>query len=68
MSSIFEGRRNSGAGAILETIYVRAPASVLSAYRGECAQRRQHNSVTLSPDESQLYVTNGNLNAVGWCN
>jgi DNA-binding beta-propeller fold protein YncE len=48
---------------IIETIPVIAPASVipssLAQYRGA-----NTNSVTLSPDEKQLYVTNGNLNCV----
>ena len=48
---------------IVETIPVIAPASVmpdsLVPYRGA-----NTNSVTLSPDEKQLYVTNGNLNSV----
>ena len=49
--------------AIVETIPVIAPASVLpdslAQYTGA-----NTNSVTLSPDEKQLYVTNGNLNCV----
>jgi DNA-binding beta-propeller fold protein YncE len=49
--------------AILETIPVIAPASVvpssLAQYTGA-----NPNSVTLSPDEKQLYVTNGNLNSI----
>ena len=62
---ISKGSATSGAGAILETIYVRAPADVLNAYPLVNAHRGANtNSVTLSPDESQLYVTNGNLNAV----
>ena len=48
---------------IVETIPVIAPASVLPyslvQYKGA-----NTNSVTLSPDEKQLYVTNGNLNSV----
>jgi DNA-binding beta-propeller fold protein YncE len=48
---------------IVETIPVIAPASVmpyaLVQYKGA-----NTNSVTLSPDEKQLYVTNGNLNNV----
>jgi DNA-binding beta-propeller fold protein YncE len=48
---------------IVETIPVIAPASVmpyaLRQYKGA-----NTNSVTLSPDEKQLYVTNGNLNNV----
>jgi DNA-binding beta-propeller fold protein YncE len=62
---ISKGSATNGAGAILETIYVRAPADVLNAYPLVKAHRGANtNSVTLSPDESQLYVTNGNLNAV----
>jgi DNA-binding beta-propeller fold protein YncE len=49
--------------AIVETILVIAPSSVVPAvlaqYRGA-----NPNSVTLSPDETQLYVTNGNLNSI----
>jgi YVTN family beta-propeller protein len=49
--------------AILATIPVIAPAGVmpssLAPYTGA-----NPNSVTLSPDEKQLYVTNGNLNCV----
>ena len=48
---------------IVETIPVIAPASVLpeslAQYKGA-----NPNSVTLSPDEKQLYVTNGNLNCI----
>jgi DNA-binding beta-propeller fold protein YncE len=48
---------------IVETIPVIAPASLLpeslERYTGA-----NSNSVTLSPDEEQLYVTNGNLNCV----
>jgi DNA-binding beta-propeller fold protein YncE len=48
---------------IVETIPVIAPVSVmpyaLLQYKGA-----NTNSVTLSPDEKQLYVTNGNLNDV----
>jgi DNA-binding beta-propeller fold protein YncE len=48
---------------IVETIHVIAPASImperLKDYKGA-----NTNSVTLSPDEKQLYVTNGNLNNV----
>ena len=62
---ISKGSATNGVGAILETIYVRAPANVLSAYPVVNAHKGANtNSVTLSPDESQLYVTNGNLNAV----
>ena len=49
--------------AIVETIPVIAPASVmpssLTQYKGA-----NPNGVTLSPDETQLYVTNGNLNSI----
>jgi len=48
---------------IVETISVIAPPaylpSLLSPYTGA-----NTNSVTLSPDEKQLYVTNGNLNCI----
>ena len=48
---------------IVETIPVIAPAGVL---RPDLAQYTgaNPNSVTLSPDESQLYVTDGNLNCL----
>jgi len=49
--------------AIVETIQVIAPKSLipdaLARYTGA-----NSNSVALSPDEKQLYVTNGNLNCV----
>jgi DNA-binding beta-propeller fold protein YncE len=49
--------------AIVETIPLVAPASVmprwLSGFRGS-----NPNSVALSPDQTQLYVTNGNLNCI----
>ena len=55
------------ANTIVETIPVIAPASgmpesfqtLLTQYTGA-----NTNSVTLSPDEKQLYVTNGNLNSI----
>jgi YVTN family beta-propeller protein len=51
------------ANAILETIPVLGAASgvpsSLAQYKGA-----NPNSVTLSPDETQLYVTNGNLNCI----
>ena len=55
----------NGTSPILETIPVVAPASVLQSYR-QIRNRTgaNPNSVTLSPNENQLYVTNGNLNAV----
>jgi|GEM_PF-81606 len=50
---------------VIETIPVIAPPNTLSSY----TQMAQYtgantNSVTLSPDEKTLYVTNGNLNNV----
>jgi hypothetical protein len=55
----------NGASPILETIPVVAPADVLQSYpQLQNLTGANSNSVTLSPDESQLYVTNGNLNAV----
>jgi hypothetical protein len=62
---ISKGSATDGAGAILETIPVLAPAAVLKAYPLVQAHTGANtNSVTLSPDETQLYVTDGNLNAV----
>ena len=50
---------------VLETIPVIAPASLLSTYPVLTQYTGANtNSVTLSPDETQLYVTNGNLNNV----
>ena len=49
--------------AIVETIPVIAPASVLPAALAQYTGANS-NSVTLSPDETQLYVTNGNLNCI----
>jgi YVTN family beta-propeller protein len=54
---------DTASDSILETIPVMGPASLvpsaLAKYTGA-----NPNSVTLSPDEKQLYVTNGNLNCV----
>jgi DNA-binding beta-propeller fold protein YncE len=54
---------DTAANRIVETIPVIAPPAVLSPalapYTGA-----NTNSVTLSPDETRLYVTNGNLNSV----
>ena len=52
---------NTGTNEIVQTIPVIAPLlpSALAQYKGV-----NPNSVTLSPDETQLYVTNGNLNCV----
>jgi hypothetical protein len=55
----------NGTTPILETIKVAATPALLAAYPPLSNYRGANtNSVTLSPDESQLYVTNGNLNAV----
>lgn len=63
--NISKGSATNGAGAILENISVLAPVDVLKMYPLVQAHKGANtNSVTLSPDESQLYVTNGNLNAV----
>ncbi|MDR3699902.1 MAG: beta-propeller fold lactonase family protein [Candidatus Sulfopaludibacter sp.] len=48
---------------IVETIPVIAPPSLLPAALASYTGANP-NSVTLSPDEKQLYVTNGNLNAI----
>jgi DNA-binding beta-propeller fold protein YncE len=62
---ISKGNATDGASAILETIPVIAPPSMLLSYPLIQKQTGANtNSVTLSPDESQLYVTDGNLNAV----
>jgi YVTN family beta-propeller protein len=54
---------DTAANAVVETIAVIAPPSLipsaLTQYTGA-----NTNSVTLSPDETQLYVTNGNLNSI----
>jgi len=55
----------NGVSPILETIPVVAPAAVLSSYpQLQNRTGANSNSVTLSPDETQLYVTNGNLNSI----
>ncbi|MDR3726340.1 MAG: putative Ig domain-containing protein [Terracidiphilus sp.] len=62
---ISKGSATNSTTAILETIPVVAPAAVLQANpQIKSLTGANSNSVTLSPDESQLYVTNGNLNAV----
>ena len=62
---ISKGSATNGARAIVETIHVLAPVDVLNTYPLMKVHKGANtNSVTLSPDESQLYVTNGNLNAV----
>lgn len=54
---------DTAANTVVETIPVIAPPGLLSPslaiYTGA-----NSNSVTLSPDETRLYVTNGNLNCV----
>ena len=53
---------DTGTNAIIETIPVINPALLLPSlakYTGA-----NPNSATLSPDETQLYITNGNLNCV----
>jgi YVTN family beta-propeller protein len=49
--------------AIVETISVIAPPLIVPAAL-ERFTGANPNSVTLSPDEKQLYVTNGNLNSI----
>ena len=55
----------NGTTPILETIKVAATPALTATYPPLNNYRGANtNSVTLSPNESQLYVTNGNLNAV----
>jgi DNA-binding beta-propeller fold protein YncE len=54
---------DTAANAIVETIPVIAPASAVPSSRAKYTGANP-NSVTLSPDEKQLYVTNGNLNCI----
>jgi len=55
----------NGTAPILETIKVAATPALTASYPlVKQYTGANTNSVTLSPDESQLYVTNGNLNAV----
>ena len=49
---------------VIETIPVIAPPSVMSGSRLAQYTGANTNSVTLSPDEKYLYVTNGNLNNI----
>ncbi len=49
--------------AIVATIPVISPAAVMPSRLAQYTGANP-NSVTLSPDEKQLYVTNGNLNCV----
>jgi hypothetical protein len=56
-----DSKRNT----VLESIPVLAPRAVVQTYGAlQIYKGANTNSVTLSPDESQLYVTDGNLNAV----
>jgi YVTN family beta-propeller protein len=50
--------------AVVETIQVIAPLLPSSLTRYGELKGANTNSVALSPDEKQLYVTNGNLNCV----
>jgi DNA-binding beta-propeller fold protein YncE len=49
---------------VIESIPVIAPPGDLASYSLAQYTGANTNSVTLSPDETQLYVTNGNLNNV----
>jgi DNA-binding beta-propeller fold protein YncE len=49
---------------VIETIPVIAPPATMSTYSLMPYTGANTNSVTLSPDEKTLYVTNGNLNDV----
>jgi DNA-binding beta-propeller fold protein YncE len=49
---------------VVETIPVIAPASALTSFSLTQYTGANTNSVTLSPDEQTLYVTNGNLNNI----
>ena len=53
----------TASNAILETIPVIAPPGVLPTALAEFTGANS-DSATLSPDEKQLYVTNGNLNSI----
>jgi len=63
---------DTATNTIVETIPVIAPASVVIPkpteaqvpFTGEKYTGANTNSVALSPDEKQLYVTNGNLNSI----
>jgi DNA-binding beta-propeller fold protein YncE len=49
---------------VIESIPVIAPASVMSSYSLTQYTGANTNSVTLSSDETRLFVTNGNLNNI----
>ena len=65
---VIDTNPNDGAkwNTVLETIPVIAPPSLVSTTVPALAKYTgaNTNSVTLSPDETQLYVTNGNLNSI----
>jgi sugar lactone lactonase YvrE len=49
---------------VIESIPVIAPPGTLSSFSLSQYTGANTNSVTLSPDEKTLYVTNGNLNNI----
>ena len=51
-------------GTVIESIPVIAPPGTLSSFSLSQYTGANTNSVTLSPDEKTLYVTNGNLNNI----
>ena len=53
---------------VIETIPVIAPADDLASFSLTQYTGANTNSVTLSPDEKRLYVTNGNLNNIAVVN
>ena len=56
---------DSKKNTVLESIPVLAPPDIIKTYSVlQIYKGANTNSVTLSPDETQLYVTDGNLNAV----
>ncbi len=54
---------NTGANTVNEEVRVAAPAGIIPASLGALSGNNT-NSVTLSPDESTLYLTNGNTNNI----
>ena len=55
---------NLRTNTVVESIPVIAPPSVLQSFSLSQFTGANTNSVTLSPDEKHLYVTNGNLNNI----
>jgi YVTN family beta-propeller protein len=49
---------------VIESIPVIAPQADMASFSLTQFTGANTNSVTLSPDETQLYVTNGNLNNI----